>query len=263
MPCFKLHLLMPCFKLRRACVPLFLAGFFAQAFAYDAPVAFVDDFGCAPEGLPGWNTTPARVASTAFGVSGFMRPGEDDFLGEWVLSAAGEWGNPHYRVAFLYSYYALDSLFRESSAALETSVSKWFLVAGVGFGGVTQWVPGDAAWLRYRLKVGLSAQVRSFTLAAWWSAFTDEMQAYPRAGVYWEASRSFSAYAGTDLQTVSVGTLLRFAWGCVETSYTFPGFALSFGVSLAFDGYALGGKYGTSGGIPAWSGVWASKSFKK
>ena len=258
-----MRFLKSCLKLRRACAPLFLAGFFSQAFAYDVPVPLAGDFGGSPEGLPGWNSTPARFAAPAFGVSGYSRSLEDDFLGEWTLSAAGEWGNPHYRMAFLYSYYALDSLFRESGASLEASFSRWFLVAGLGFGSITQWVPGDAAWLRYRVKAGLSARVRSFTFLAWWLAYTDEMRKAPRVGVFWDASRSFSAYLGTDMDVVSVGTSLRFAWGSVETSYTFPGFALSFGVSLAFDGYALGGKYGTGGGIPAWNGVWASKSFKK
>ena len=249
-----------CFKLRRLAATLLLAGLFSQAFCFDAPVAFVADFGCAPEGLPGWNSTPARWANPAFGISGYMR---SDAPEEWVLSAAGEWGNPHYRVAFLYGYYALDSLFRESGASLEASFSRWFLVAGLGFGGITQWVPGDDAWLRYRLKFGLSAQVRSFTFAAWWSAFTDELREYPRAGVFWGASRAFAAYLGTDMQTVTVGTSLRFAWGSIETSYGFPGFALTFGVSLGLSGYELGARHGTGGALPAYNGFWASKSFKK
>lgn len=252
------------FKLRRLAVIIFLAGFISgfisQAYCFDVPVAFVDDFGCAPEGLPGWYSTPARMVAPAFGISGYMRSDSPD---EWVLSVAGEWGNPHYRVAFLYGYYALDSLFRESDASLEVSLSRWFLVAGLGFGGITQWVPGDAAWLRYRLKFGLSAQMSGFTLAFWWQAFTDEWREYPRAGVFWSASQSFRAYVATDMQVVFVGTTLRFAWGSIETSYSFPGFSLAFGISFAFSGYGIGAKYGTGGALGPWEGLWVSKSLKK
>ncbi len=253
-----------CLELRRLTAIIFLvgflSGFISQAFCFDAPVAFVGDFGCAPEGLPGWNSTPARRAAPAFGISGYMR---SDSPEEWVLSAAGEWGNPHYRVAFLYSYYALDSLFRESGASIEASFSRWFLVAGLGFGGITQWVPGDAAWLRYRLKFGISAQARGFTLASWWQGFTDEWREYPRAGVFWDASQSFRAYVATDMQAVFVGTSLRFAWGSIETSYSFPGFSLAFGISFAFSGYGIGAKYGTGGALGPWEGLWVSKSLKK
>ena len=105
--------------------------------------------------------------------------------------------------------------------------------------------------------------MKSFTLAAWWAAFTDELQEYPRAGVFWEASRAFTAYIGTDLETFTVGTSLRFAWGSVETLYGFPGFSLSFGLSFGFYGYELGARHGTGGSLPAWNGFWALKSLKK
>ncbi len=253
-----------CLELRRLAsviiIACLLSGLISQAHCFDAPVAFVGDFGCAPEGLPGWNSTPARRAAPAFGISGYMRSDTPD---EWVLSAAGEWGNPHYRVAFLYGYYALDSLFRESGASIEASFSRWFLVAGLGFGGITQWVLGNDAWLRYRLKFGLSAQVSGFTLAAWWQAFTDEWREYPRAGVFWRASQTFTAYVGTDMHAVVVGTSLRFAWGSIETSYSFPGFSLAFGVSFGFSGYEIGAKHGMGGALLAYDGFWASKSFKK
>ena len=52
-------------------------------------------------------------------------------------------------------------------------------------------------------------------------------------------------------------------WGSIETSYGFPGFALTFGVSLGLSGYELGARHGTGGALPAYDGLWASKSFKK
>lgn len=230
---------------------------------HDAPVGFASGTWVSPEGLPGWESTPARAPETTVGVSGYWRSGEDVFDGEWALSAAGEWGYPLYRASFLYSYYALDSLYRESAVSFELSASRWFLLAGGGFGAVAQWVPGDGAWIRYRLKAGLSALLSGFTVSAWWTGFTDESPDFPWAGIFWEPSGLFSAFVQTRWESFTVGTLLHFSWGSVETSYGFPGFSLSLGISVGYAGYGAGVCHGTSGGLPAWNGVWTSKTFKK
>lgn len=230
------------------------------AFGYDAPVPFASGAGLASEGLPGWDSSPARMANTAVGVSGYLRSGDSD---EWVLSAAGEWGGERFRGAFLYSYYALDTLFRQSAASLEGAFRWRRLVAGTGFGAVAEWIPGDGAWIRYRLKAGLSLHVGDFLISARWASFTDDLCGKPWVGAVWNASDVFSAYLETGFETFIVGSRLAFRWGSIETSYEFPGFALWFGVSLGLDGFNLGLRHGAREGIPAWNGVWLSKSFKK
>lgn len=231
----------------------------SQGKCYDSPVPSGIGIWGAPEGLPGWNSTPARKANTSVGVSGFMRSGD---IGEWALSAAGEWGFGSFRGAFLYGYYALDSLYRQTGAMLECSFSRWFLIAGAGAGAYAEWLPLDAAWVRYRLKAGLSAQLSKFTLSVFWLGFTDESPEPPWAGLYWEPSETFVAFAQTDWQTVDMGTLLRFKWGSVETSYRFPGFGFAFGVSFGVKGYGIGVNHGASGAMPDWNGAWAMKTLK-
>ena len=232
----------------------------APSMCHDAPVGFASGTWGSPEGLPGWESTPARTPNTSVGVSGYWR---SETPNELSLSVAGEWGFPSYRAAFLYSYYVLDSLFRESAVSLELSLSRWFLIAGGGFGTVAQWLPDDAGWLRYRLKFGISAQLSGFTLSSWWSGFTDEPPELPWVGIFWEPSGIFSAFVQTRWEMFTVGSVLHFAWGSVETAYGFPGFALTLGISLGHAGFGAGVRHGTCGGLPAWNGVWGSKSFKK
>lgn len=247
-------------RLARTCIFVCGCVFVAQVFGYDAPVPFVSGGGLALDGLPGWESSPARRANTAVGVSAFFR---SDVSQEWVLSAAGEWGGPSFRGAFLYSYYALDSLFRQSAAFLDAAYSYGSFVGGVGIGAVAQWIPEDAGWVRYRLKTGLALCVGEFAFSAQWSGFLDEFRDRPRVGVLWDASTTFTAYVETGFESVVVGSRLDFAWGSVESSYVFPGFALWFGVSFGFGGYRIGVEHGADGILPAWNGVWVSKNFKK
>ena len=249
------------FCVRNFSLGLFLVvALWSQGACYDSPVPFGSGVWGAPEGLPGWNSSPARLPATSVGVSGYMRSGD---MGEWALSAAGEWKMRRFRGAFLYGYYSLDSLYRESGAMLELSASFRYLVAGLGAGGYAGWLPGDAAWVRYRFKAGMSALVSKFTLSAIWLGFADEAPELPRAAVHWKPSAIFSAFAQTDWETVTVGTLLRFAWGSISTSYAFPGFGFSLGVSVEFAGFGIGVKHGSSGLMPDWNGGWVSKMLKK
>lgn len=226
---------------------------------YDAPIASGFGVWSAPEGLPGWNSTPARKANTAVGVSGFIR---SDDIGEWSLSAAGEWGSGWFRGAFLYGYYSLDSLYRQTGAMLEFSASRGFIIAGVGAGAYAEWLTGDAAWVRYRLKAGTSANISKITLSVWWAGYTDERPDFPWVGAYMKPSETFTAFAYTDWVSVTVGTLLHFSWGTLETSYAFPGFGFSLGISFGFAGYGLGVNHGSVGSIPDWNSAWASKVLK-
>lgn len=241
----------------RVCI--LLGMLFAYGFAYEAPVPFGFDVGVEPEGIPGWNSNPARSAGTAVGISGFSRSHGMD---EWALSVAGEWGKGCFRGAFLYSYYALDSVFRQSSTMLEGAYSHEWFVAGVGFGPVAEWVPGDASWLRYRVKAGISFLFRGLALSAWYHAFTDEISESVWTGLFWKASGTLSAYIATEFESIVAGSRLSFRWGSLETAYAFPGFSLWAGVSVGFGGYALGMKYGSGGILPAWSGVWVTKTLK-
>ena len=239
---------------------LFLAAvLFSRGLCYDSPVPAGFGAWGAPEGLPGWNSTPARLPGTSVGVSGFMRSGD---MGEWSLSAAGEWGPGDFRGAFLYGYYALDSLYRQTGAMLEFSATRWFVTAGAGAGAYAEWLTGDAVWVRYRLKAGVSARASWVTLSVWWTGFTDEHPDYPWIGAYIRPSETFNAFAYTDWNAVTVGTLLNFAWGTVETSYVFPSFGFSLGISFGLAGYGLGINHGSSGSIPDWNSAWVRKVLK-
>ena len=239
---------------------LLVGTLFSEALCYDSPVPAGFGVWGAPEGLPGWSSTPARKVRTSVGISGYARSGD---MEEWALSAAGEWDMRYLRGAFLYSYCALDSLYRQTGAMLELSFSRCFLIAGAGAGAYAEWVPGDAAWVRYRLKAGASAQISKITLSVWWLGFTDEFPEFPWAGAYWEGSGTFTAFVHTDWHSVDVGTLLHFRWGTVETSYRFPGFGFAFGVSFGFYGYSIGITHGSTGSIPDWNSVWFAKTLKK
>jgi len=223
-------------------------------------VAFAGGAGLAPEGLPGWNSTPARTANTSVGVSGYTRSLDSR---EWALSVAGEWGSPSYRGAFLYSYYALDSLFRQSAATLEGSFARGAFVAGLGLGFIAEWVPEGASWVYFRFKAGVSARLSGFVLSARWAALADCLREKPQIGVLWESSSSFSAYVETGFESVTVGSRLLFAWGSIETAYVFPDFSLRFGVSVGLGGIRVGVEHGTAGDVPAWNGAWLAKTFKK
>lgn len=240
-------------------VLLLALALYSWGMCYDSPVASGFGVWNAPEGLPGWYSTPARLPGTSVGVSGFMRSGD---MGEWSLSAAGEWGFGDFRGAFLYGYYSLDSLYRQTDVMLELSASRWFLIAGAGAGAYAEWLLGDAAWVRYRVKAGVSARAMDVTLSVWWTGFTDEHPDYPWIGTYIRPSETFTAFAYTDWKAVTVGTLLSFTWGKVETSYVFPNFGFSLGVSFGFAGYGLGIGHGSSGSIPDWNSAWLSKVLK-
>ena len=241
-------------------VLLLVAAFWSQGACFDSPVPAGFGAWGAPEGLPGWISTPARKANTAVGVSGFMRSGD---MEEWALSAAGEWDMRYLRGAFLYNYGALDSVYRQTDAMLELSFSRWFLIAGVGAGAYAEWVPGDAAWLRYRLKAGVSTQFSKITLSVWWIGYTDEPPELPWAGAYWEPSGTFTAFVHTDWHAVDIGTLLHFKWGTVQTSYRFPGFGFTFGVSFCFYDFGAGIVHGSTGSMPDWNSAWFAKTLKK
>lgn len=231
----------------------------ASAFAFESPVPFAGFSSASPGGPAGWFSNPARAGESALAASAWWRGSGPT---ERAASLVAEWEFRRLGGAFVYDYYALDSVFRQSYVLLEASVAFWKLRAGVAWEPVAEWVPGDAAWLRYRAKFGLLGRFGGFTLSSWWCGFLDEVPPLPRFGIAWEPSGSFAAFAATDLESVSVGSVARFGFLSVTCSYVFPGFGFEFGVSFSRGGLSLGAVHGMRDENGDWNGIWAMKRLR-
>ena len=118
------------------------------ACAFESPVSFAGFASAVPGGPAGWNSNPAGAHEGALAASTWWRGSGPS---ERAASLSASWKMGVLGGAFVYDYYSLDSTFRQSYAMLEASLSFWKLKAGAAWGPVAEWVPGDAAWLRYRV----------------------------------------------------------------------------------------------------------------
>lgn len=230
------------------------------ACAFESPVSFAGFASAVPGGPAGWNSNPAGAHGGALAASTWWRGSGPS---ERAASLSASWKMGVLGGAFVYDYYSLDSTFRQSYAMLEASLSFWKLKAGAAWGPVAEWVPGDAAWLRYRVKFGLLGRLGRFALSSWWSGFVDEKISLPWVGIFWESTGNFSAFAVSDFESVSFGTSVRIGVFSIEASYAFPGFGLDFGISVAWGGLLLGAEHGIRDEIGDWNGVWAVKRINK
>ena len=229
--------------------------FSGLAFAVDSPVPFVKKVAAQSAGLPGWYSSPARRGIPSFGLSYWSVPEVSD---EWVASAAGEWGDSRYRMSFFYYYSEMDSLFSEHYGELNAAYGHGPAVLGAGYGTLLGLIPGDARWVRHRLKLGVGLQGGSLYGGVWTMGFTDEKW-INRGSVSWTPTGVFSLSVESDGKSVGLGHDFFFKYGNLSCFYVFPCFSVGVELVLNFKLLEWGGTRGFGNGNLGWNGLWVRK----
>ena len=241
----------------------------ANAKAMDSPGEFVQNSGgnLAMEGLQGFNSTPARVASPAFGIS-YTRNNET--LTQ-VAGASGELGlssfglSQRYRMAFFSSYLQMDSLYRRVYSELDFSVNASWLVAGAGYGFSAEWAYDRSQWDRHRYKAGLAFVWSGLSVSALGMGWCDMPLEYPDyiVGLHLSVAERFSVFGEWDGVSFDIGNAVHFSHFSVRSAYRFPGFGVSLLLEFCFSGWSLDGIYGFTGAVWDWFGVSFSRKVTK
>ena len=224
-------------------------------FGMDSPVPFAKNGVVSPLGLAGWYSSPARLGEPSFGFSYWNVPEVND---EWAMSAAGEWGDSIYRLAFFYYYSEMDSLFREHYGELDASRGLGSVVIGTGYGTLLGWVPGETRWIRHRLKLGAGLQLGNFYGSLWAMGFTDEAWE-GMGGVFWRPTEVFSLSVESDGKSIGLGHVFFFKFGTLSSFYTFPRFCVGVELVLNLKYVEWGGTHGFGNGNLGWNGLWVQK----
>lgn len=224
-------------------------------FAIDSPVPFVKKAAVQSVGLPGWYSSPARRGMTSFGFSYWNVPEVPD---EWAMSAAGEWGDRGYRIAFFYDYTEIDSLFREHYGEWNVAYGLGPAMFGVGYGTVLGWVPQDTRWIRHRLKLGAGLEWGPFYGSLWAMGFTDELWG-GRGSISWKPTDMFSLSVESDGETLGLGHSFFFKYGSLSGFYHFPRFCVGVELVLNLKFLEWGGTHGFGNGNLGWNGLWVRK----
>lgn len=230
------------------------------------------------KGLPGYASTPARLAQPGLGIS-YVRLSEIDMqvagaAGEFSLDALtgakGDSASLSSRVAFGASYLALDSLYRQVYTELSFSVSYRPLVLGVAYGFSAEWVPAPSAdpdalhWDRHRYKSGAAFVLGGLSLSAMLSGWTSAPLAETdyAFGARLEVGR-FAGFVEWDGLSFDVGSAVRFRFLEIRSSYRFPDFGVAVSLSFWLENWSLEGVFGTGTPIRDWFGVSLSKQIRK
>lgn len=237
---------------RRFSVVLLMSG---VVFAMDSPVPFVKKVAVQSAGLPGWYSSPARRGTPSFGFSYWNVPEVPD---EWAMSAAGEWGDSVYRVAFYYYYGEMDSLFREHYGELDAAYGYGPAVLGASYGTLLGWIPGDARWVRHRLKFGAGLEWGAFCGSLWAMGFTDELWG-GRGSISWKPTDMFSLSVESDGKDLSLGHTFFFKFGSLSGFYHFPRFCVGVELVVNLKFLEWGGTHGFGNGNLGWNGLWVRK----
>ena len=219
-----------------------------------APFASLLAGGTGPKGLGGFNSTPARFAEGAYGVSYYWLDDVDEI--SWNLSL--DFGSVAYRVGAFVSYQSMDSLYRNSYS--EFSFAKTWTRAAVGmsYGLGMEWIPGGDFWARHRFKWGGVFKWRYVYLSGMLSGFMDEGVS-PTVGVHWDSDDAIATFAESDFDYLYVGADFRWKFLDVVTCYRFPDFAVAIQLSVRWGrlgaSYARGFHHNSLG----WNGVHVSR----
>ena len=192
--------------------------------------------GLSPIGLGGYNSTPARYAIPAYGISYYWLDDVDE--SSWNLSL--EFGNDAYRVGAFVAYESMDSLYRNLYSEASYAKTWPHFAIGVSYGLGIEWTPGDALWTRHRFKWAGSVHWHQVYLAGMLSGFTDEGFS-PAVGVHWISDEAVSAFAECDFDFLYVGAYFRWKFVELSTSYRFPDFAVA--LQISFSGAHYGASY--------------------
>jgi len=214
-----------------------------------------------PIGLLTFNSTPARLAEPAFGVSYYGLPETS----QWGASVAGEFGNSRYRVATMGAYCLMDSIYRMVYGEWDFSLNREFWVVGAGYGLPIEWVPGDGAWTRHRYKVGTTLLYRRMSFSAMgWNYFSDPVQSLRYlVGFYIKSENGFDAFVQWDGRLAAIGTTLFFKHLSLSSTYRFPGFALAMSLDFYWNSWSLEGSVGKLNHSLGWFGFVLENKIQK
>ena len=237
-------------------------AFAVSAFAQDFHGEFVRNVGgnLALRGLPGFASSPARIAEPGFGAAFAYVPDADIA----VAGMAGEFCvGP--RVAFSSSYLELDSIYRRVYSEIDLSLARTWFILGAGYGYSVEWIPGEQNWNRHRYKAGSALLWRGISFAGIVSGWTDLLPEYPdyALGVHVSVAERFSVFGEWDGYSLDIGNTIRFKYVQVQSAYRFPGFGVSLSISFILDGWSIGGAYGFAGSNWNWIGGGVSKFLRK
>lgn len=245
---------------RRFFASLLLVLLIAAYAAAEGHVAFASSLGgtMSPKGLPGYGSSPARLAEPSFGVAGYWM----DDVDEYALGASGEMKLDSCRLAFFYAFQAMDSLYRSSYAELQLSWHRKWLLLGGAYGVNVEWMPGESLWARHRAKFAFDLNWRGFWLGGMLDGFTDG-GLEKRVGLFWDGGENLRLFAESDFEKFSLG--FDFLWKrfSLRTSYNFPDFAVAVSVGLNFDVYGLFYAHGFAANSLGWNGAGVCRRIKK
>lgn len=191
-----------------------------------------------------WNKSPARISAPAVGLVFENRYKVD----ERKYAAFGEWGSDSYRVDFFSSFTLFDSLYRNVFSEINGGLNYKIFSFGVGYGNSVEWLNDGSFWDRHLLRGGAALQVDKISFRSWIQSFCDESPEI-WGGAYWLASSAFRFYGKTNGKFFEVGSNLCFSFGCIETTYEFPGFAFAVGIEFSLWNWQIKGNHGFEGGF--------------
>lgn len=222
-------------------------------------VAFLSAFAfCDVENLfsrIAYGENPGVRTNSFFGGSYWQRNTETD---ERHFLAEGQFGNENYGIFFSQSYSEWDSLYYESFSKISGSFSWKFVTLGTGYGLNVNWLSTSEEWVLHWSTVGTSLYWNSLQLGFWTQGFVGEPWKI-LGNINWNPTDHFLSSVTTDWSSVDIGTGLCFEYGCVKTSYRFPGFSFSVELSIHLGSVKIGGNHGFFGGTMDLNGLWAKK----
>lgn len=213
------------------------------------------------EGLPGYRSTPARLAAPGFAFS----YGGLEEVEERVFGASGEFGNRHYRVGFLGSYLELDSVYRQVYGEWDLSLCNSWVVVGAGYGLDMEWIPEVQSWTYHRYKLGATLYGWGMALSGLvdgWAGNPLGEMAYS-LGLALNPGGRLAAFVEWDGLSADVGTSVQLGFAALDIVYRFPQFGVGLSLQFSLGNWFVQGVYGFSGAVWRWHGVSAGRRISK
>lgn len=223
--------------------------------------AFSSEGDLCPRGLPGFNSTPARISEPGFGSSFFYMPSTDQL----DVGIAGEWGVSRMRNAFVSSFGSMDSLYRRVYTEWDLSFDLNWILLGGGYGVSAEWIPEEESWTRHRYKGGLTVLFRGIALSAMgWNYSSEPLQELRyNLGFSIKSGNSFNAFSQWDGSSVLLGSTLSFKYFSLSTAYRFPGFSVMVLMCLNLGSWTVGGNLGKNNHSLDWFGGSLERKIEK
>lgn len=240
-------------------VMLAALGGFEPCYAAEGHASFASLLagGLSPVGLGGYYSTPARFADPSYGLSYYWMDEVEET--SWNMSL--EFGNHDHRVGAFVAYLSMDSLYRNLYSELSYARSWNRFAIGASYGVDMEWIPGGDFWARHRFKGALDYRWREIHLAGMLSGYTDEGVS-PMVGVHWISDESIAAFAECDFDYLYIGTVFRWKFAEISSSYRFPDFAVALQLSFEISRYGISFARGFKHNSIAWNGLHVTRWLK-